>query len=233
MGKCLHWSFWARKSGIPLLRDPVRRGSLHIIDAQGIAMKYVWAAMIFLASMAPSVAQETPSSAYEESPFLWAGQVYADPEAQISVHIRRSFTDIPFAYPSATSCLEGSGDAADLLQADLKWNDLPDAAALNVCFFRVFTALGSLERSAEWLTLRGWTVDPPRNYPNLAHQYDVPEAGFRSFAARWNVRENGAPYGPSEQREWLERAVAQISIQSFWSPAAGLVHVRVVESPGG
>lgn len=200
---------------------------------------FIWTALTIVISTTFAtadgwLAQDTPTSnVQEETPFLWSGQIYAEPDTRISEHIRRQFGDTPFVYPSAASCLENYDNGTDLLEVDLKWGDLPDATALNVCFFRLFAALGSLEASSEWLSRRGWEVESPRDYPNLAHQYGVPEDGFRSFSARWNVRERGAPYGPEAQREWLERAVVQISIQSFWSPATGLVHVRIVESPGG
>ena len=119
----------------------------------------------------------------EETPFLWAGKVYADPEADISDHIRRQFGDVPFQYPDVASCLDDPSAPDDLMQADLKWDELPDFAALNVCFFRLFSALGSLERSSVWLSRQGWTVDPAREEPHLAHLYVVPRSGLRSFAA--------------------------------------------------
>ena len=169
----------------------------------------------------------------EETPFLWAGKVYADPEADISDHIRRQFGDVPFQYPDVASCLDDPSAPDNLMQADLKWDELPDFAALNVCFFRLFSALGSLERSSVWLSRQGWTVDPAREEPHLAHLYAVPRSGFRSCTARWSVRGDGAPYGPSTQREWLARAVAQITLISSWSASKGLVAVVVQESPGG
>ena len=140
--------------------------------ARGLRRYRITGAVVAIALSAASAPAQEVAAVVEESPFLWGGQVYADPEARITPEIRVYFGDLPFRYPDAASCIEGA--PADLMEAELRWFDFADKRGAEVCLFRLFSALGRQERATAWMEARGWR-ETFRHRPGIEHLYGVPE----------------------------------------------------------
>jgi hypothetical protein len=163
----------------------------------------------------------------EETPFLWAGKVYADPAAQIAQGVRDRIGDAPTRFPDAASCLTAPlapGD--DPIDFDLRWDEFARFGDVEVCLFRVFARLGTAERIATWLQRQGWTVEPFEDISNLAHMVNAEGEELILVRGSWHeVPRRGAPFGTPALRAEIENPrfrIVTMGIDADISKGSGL-----------
>lgn len=142
----------------------------------------------------------------EETPFLWGGKIYADPNSGITSETRDRYRDIPYQYPDAASCTVVEKNIEGAVQfKNLNWSQLSNEEEVEVCLFRVLSTMKGAEQITEWLQQRGWlareVTDAQYSAPMLGVQGPVTQLGFY-----WDALSNGALYGDSyERKRYLRR----------------------------
>ena len=155
---------------------------------------------------------------FEESPFLWAGKSYADSNWKYMNNIHEKYADIPFAYPSAQSCVSGSAKTdIDLATADLKWTELQTNETVEICLFRVLSRLKTTDKITKWMIKQGWVDNEVYDSSSTAHLLGSPGPTTR-LGFFWDSEKLGKPFG-SRYREpisedWFFRRIrsAQVSV---------------------
>ena len=162
----------------------------------------------------------------EETPFLWGGKIYADPNSGITPATRERYRDIPYQYPDAASCtmvekiLEGATQFKNL-----NWNHLNIKEEVEVCLFRVLSTLKGAEQITKWMQQRGWlareVVDAQYSAHMLGVQGPVTQLGFY-----WDALSNGALYGDSDERNrYLRRNIGSTATVTI-DEEKGVVWIR-------
>jgi hypothetical protein len=165
----------------------------------------------------------------EESPFLWAGKAYADRNSGLTHWVYERYGNTPFRYPNAAACITGDpGNDGDLIDADLRWHELMTAEEVEVCLFRVFSRLGSLERIEEWLVRQGWGKPIRTNSLNFPHLDGLPEGTeILALSVHWDVGAKGAPFGSGRVKRQIERLSTIKSIHLETVETTGLRSIRL------
>jgi hypothetical protein len=144
---------WAANPSCAQGRSVVRVSGVLLRSTPGCRATALAACAVVL--LASPGASEQAGTATEETPFRVHGKIYDSPDTH--PNLREKYGDILFQYPNAAACITGDpGNDGDLIDADLRWHELMSAEEVEVCLFRVFSRLGSLERIEEWLTRQGW-----------------------------------------------------------------------------
>lgn len=184
----------SRCSGVPTsawwqqFSDAVRR--LLFVKQFLLSVSWALAALAMLAT--DSHAQSVP----EESPFLWIGKQYSDPNSGVKPHIRERYGNLPYEFPGAADCVVTSTVPEDLRNMpDLKWAELKSTEELDVCLFRVLTRLREEKLISDWLTQQGWVTGERSDSKSTARFYGA-EGTLLQLGYYWLPKETGPLYGP-------------------------------------
>lgn len=149
--------------------------------------------MYVISQISPLHAQsESPqvSEGWEETPYLWAGKTLEQLRPSVAKNILPKYGELRFAYPSADACLTPANpDSSEILGRDLIWYELETNEAVNVCLFRVFTALGDQAEIEAWLENQGFGGKFEVDNTTLGFLYGVEDVQITALTMRWSVSE--------------------------------------------
>ena len=157
-------------------------------------MKKLRIAILFLALNVFYFESALAEAITEESPFLWAGKIYADPASGITTEVRNRYGDLPFKYPNKASCIATNNVEGTAQLENLIWDDLHTTSEVEVCLFRVLAALKDQEKITNWMLKSGWAEPYVTDSTSTAHLLGatgpVTQLGFY-----WDSERLGEPYG--------------------------------------
>ena len=198
----------------------MRRHSCLTRTAQRISrhcMKKLRIAILFLALNVFYFESALAEAITEESPFLWAGKIYADPASGITTEVRNRYGDLPFKYPNKASCIATNNVEGTAQLENLIWDDLHTTSEVEVCLFRVLAALKDQEKITNWMLKRGWAKPFVTDSTSTGHLFGA-TGQVTQLSFYWDAARLGALYGDSaERRKFLRRnlgATATVTIDS-------------------
>jgi len=153
-----------------------------------------------------------PSEKWEETPYLWAGKTLEELRPSVAKNVLPKYGELRFIYPSAESCLAPPDtDNKDTLARDLIWYQLETKEAVEVCLFRVFSALGDQAKIEAWLESQGFGSRFEVDQTQLGFLYGVENERITALSMTWLTSEQGALYGATERqrRKRARRVLSQ------------------------
>lgn len=152
----------------------------------------------------------------EESPFLWFGKPLSDPK--VHDRVRTKYGQIAERYPSAASCLENNAVPSEIMDARMNWEAIGTREEAEVCLFRLFSRMGSLDRILMWFDISGFD----RLFLYVGG--GVFDERYIYVSGRYDTKEHGLLYGAGFLNSALQKSVT-VSVR--WSDA--LAGVTITE----
>lgn len=150
---------------------------------------------------------DCPPPDREETPFLRAGETLESLTGLHANNWRRLYNPVRRQYPDAASCIVGGATyAGDYSDASLRWSEFPTQTEAEVCLFRLFAKLGTLERIEAWLTRLGFADPYKRDGSILVRGKRVP---VTDLSMSWDMHNPAARWGGKEPYCGVFRATAQ------------------------
>ena len=146
--------------------------------------------------LSSQTATSRSSDKWEETPYLWGGKTLEDLSPSVAKNILPKYGEMRFAYPSADACLsQPSADSSEILGRDLIWYELETKEAVDVCLFRVLTALGDQAKIEAWLESQGFGFKIESDATKLGFLYGVEGERITKFVMTWGTSTKGAQIG--------------------------------------
>lgn len=146
----------------------------------------------------------------ESDPFMFLGKVMNPSHPQWKRY-RRPLKK----YASVEDCLEGADGNADALS--FSWDTLKDEKARNICTFRAFRSLGSIENISAWLSANHFYVGELRRRMKAGSRRTNTDKPVKVLTAHWTV-EQYRMHWPSLLSSWLGlEQILSFEIQVYFS----------------
>lgn len=193
------------------------------------------AAFAIAAALAPVATagdlEITTAENWQETPFLWAGKTLEQLKPSIAENVLPKYGALRFEYPSAEVCLTSSNENPDIQTRDLIWYELETDEAVEMCLFRVFTALGDLADIEFWLKIQGFGSRFEYDDTNLGFLFGVEDERITRLSMTWRTSEQGALFGVTEkQRRKQVRRVLKHDVSVTTTASGRVLSVRIYGS---
>jgi len=207
--------------------------SVELVRAQGFAA--ATALLLGLLAVFPLIplwAQTEPTQAsegWEETPYLWAGKTLEELKPSIAENVVPVYGELRFLYPSADACLMSpSGEEPDVQGRDLIWYELDTKEAVEVCLFRVFTALGDQAKIEIWLENKGFGSRFESDKTRSGFLFGIEGERITLLSMTWRTSEQGALFGVTEkQRRKQVRRVLHRTVSIIITETGRVLSVRL------
>jgi hypothetical protein len=178
-------------------------------------------------SVACSVGPGTDSTDIcPEATILWQGSDVWEPDSDVPDWARKAYAVSIPAFPDLRSCIAPSDEPnRPVTEATLRWDAFRTNYDVEVCFFRLFFALGEKEAAENWLIDNRFRTHGFRTSSRYVNGTALAE---EVLDANWSIKDKGALWGTSK---W-NRLTAFLrmrggGIQISYSPAGELSGVNV------
>lgn len=182
---------------------------------------------IFIASEA--FGQDTANYTQEDVPFRWDGKIYADPVSGIKESVRNRIGDAPYRYPNLVSCQANEFlPEEDPFDVELRWAEFTSDAEVEVCLFRLFSELGTIDRIKTWIQNQGWHSISSFDYSRHATLYGLADnTTMTGINAYWDTERKGPFYGPEMIQQEMAPGTRSASLSIMVADDAGVFWVEV------
>jgi hypothetical protein len=189
--------------------------------------KIVKAMMFFSLLSIFAVNLSIAQSRIEETPFLWFGRSYSDPQSGRPDGVVDIYGDLPYIFSNASSCLSAPiSPNEDIINKNLAWEYLKTYHEVEICLFRVLTRLSDIEKIVEWMQRQGWTQVQIMDMSNLSAIYNS-QGPLTQLIYYWDISKKGSPFGSESIREDVVRKARSAVIEVIFDDHTGVVQVTM------
>jgi hypothetical protein len=164
-----------------------------------------------------------------EATILWQGGDVSQPDSDLPDWARKAYAVSIPAFPDLQSCIAPlGGPNLPVSEAMLRWDAFITRYDAEICFFRLFHALGSVDRVKAWLAKEKFSpvTTAAENDPSWKGR-DPSTGASEILFTNWSRREKGALWGTPWQRITAPRRTRGGGLSIYFDDRRGLIGVYV------